>query len=1065
MSIFKIIKLFILCLLVSNCTKLIPVKFSTEVGNFNSNWEFIKNPADSISRDLFLKNDQEQSSWQKVSLPHTANLEPVDSPEKQWQGIARYRKFFTVSKEFEDKSVSLKFGAAMQVAKIYLNGELIQTHLGGYLPFDVKLDGKISFGKQNCILVELDNRDNLLVPPGKPLATLDFNYYSGLYRNVTLRIKDKLHISDPVTSERVAGGGLLVYFSDVTRQSAKVNLQVDVENEYSTLKSASLKITMIDAAGKTVAFSNETSQNIQPSGFFSFNRQFLLQNPQLWSVDSPDLYRLKVVVYNNIQPVDSMLDVVGIRTLSFSGDGGFILNGQKLKLRGTNRHQEYPYIGNAVSDYAQYRDAFKIKTAGFNFVRCSHYPQSPAFLSACDELGILVMDAIPGWQYVGDEEFQNNSIRDVRQMVRRDRNHPSIILWEASLNESGMTRQFMERAHQAVHEELPVPDVFTCGWIDSVYDVFIPARQHARPPYYWNKYTGGKPIIIAEYGDWEYYAQNAGFNQTAFAGLKPEERTSRQLRGSGQKRLAQQALNYQESHNDNLNGPAAGDANWLMFDYKRGYAPDIESSGVMDIFRLPKFAYYFFQSQAEKAEPMIFIANYWNDTQFSNVKVYSNCDEVELSMNGNIIARQKPDKDRNSTNLIHPPFSFKITEPVSGKLKAKGFIAGKEVVNAERKTPAAAAKIVLTVDLSGKELQAGKNDVIFVYASVADSEGTVIPDDKRAISFMVEGDAEYIGDNPRNAEAGISTILLKAGEKPGNIQIKATAEGLASGEMIISSKLFSESGFKNDTVASLDYVIESYKLSGRSLTALAEKILYKKTPQENMYLYLLRPIVKTKRELPAIVYFTGGGWVDGNVEGQIPNAAWFRDQGIIGIDADYRVKSRHGTTPIECIQDAKSAIRYVRAHAKELGIDPDRIIAAGGSAGGHLAACTFIDGGDAQGEDLKISSKPDALVLHNPVLGEGFGNEFFAVYPEFAPILHVKKGWPPTILSNGTNDKTTPFEVAEKFTRLMKEAGNVCELIPVKDADHSCDWPVSNPNFLPTLQRMTDFLREQKFIK
>ena len=192
MSIFKIIKLFILCLLVSNCTKLIPVKFSTEVGNFNSNWEFIKNPADSISRDLFLKKDQQQSSWQKVSLPHTANLEPVDSPEKQWQGIARYRKFFTVSKEFEDKSVSLKFGAAMQVAKIYLNGKLIQTHLGGYLPFDVKLDGKISFGKQNCILVELDNRDNPLVPPGKPLATLDFNYYSGLYRNVTLEDKRQI---------------------------------------------------------------------------------------------------------------------------------------------------------------------------------------------------------------------------------------------------------------------------------------------------------------------------------------------------------------------------------------------------------------------------------------------------------------------------------------------------------------------------------------------------------------------------------------------------------------------------------------------------------------------------------------------------------------------------------------------------------------------------------------------------------------------------------------------------------------------------------------------------------
>lgn len=270
---------------------------------------------------------------------------------------------------------------------------------------------------------------------------------------------------------------------------------------------------------------------------------------------------------------------------------------------------------------------------------------------------------------------------------------------------------------------------------------------------------------------------------------------------------------------------------------------------------------------------------------------------------------------------------------------------------------------------------------------------------------------------------------------------------------------------KSDSVTSLESVKESYKLSGENLAALAEKILYKKTPQEDMYLYLLRPLEKTGKPLPAIVYFTGGGWVEGTVYGQIPNPAWFRDHGIIGIEADYRVKSRHGTTPIECIQDAKSAIRYVRAHAKELGINRDKIIAAGGSAGGHLAACTFLDGGDTPGEDLTISSKPNAIVMHNPVLGEGFGKEFFDAHPEFSPILHVKKGWPPTILSNGTKDNTTPFLYAEKFARLMKETGNTCELIPVKDADHSCDWPVSNPNFLPTIQRMTDFLKEQKFIK
>jgi len=260
------------------------------------------------------------------------------------------------------------------------------------------------------------------------------------------------------------------------------------------------------------------------------------------------------------------------------------------------------------------------------------------------------------------------------------------------------------------------------------------------------------------------------------------------LRGFGQKRLAQQSLNYQESHNDNLNGPAVGDANWLMFDYKRGYAPDIESSGIMDIFRLPKFAFYFYATQAEKAVPLISIANYWNDPLFKDVKVYSNCDEVELSLNGKVIARQKPDQDRNSTNLKHPPFSFAIHEFVAGKLVAKGYVSGKEVAKTEVKTPGSPAKISLSIDLSGKELQAGKNDVVFVYASVTDADGTVIPDDKRAVTYTIEGDAELIGDNPRNAEAGISTVLLKVAKKAGIVKIKASAEGLATGEMEIRTQ-------------------------------------------------------------------------------------------------------------------------------------------------------------------------------------------------------------------------------------------------------------------------------------
>jgi acetyl esterase len=269
---------------------------------------------------------------------------------------------------------------------------------------------------------------------------------------------------------------------------------------------------------------------------------------------------------------------------------------------------------------------------------------------------------------------------------------------------------------------------------------------------------------------------------------------------------------------------------------------------------------------------------------------------------------------------------------------------------------------------------------------------------------------------------------------------------------------------KSDSLISLEGVKESYKLTGLNLKNLSEKVLYKKTPQEDLYLYVLRPVNKPTKPVAAIIYFVGGGWVKGSVEYQLMVSAWWRDQGIIAITADYRVQSRHNTSPLECIADAKSAVRYVRSHAAELGVDPNKIIVGGGSAGGHIAACTFLDGGDEKGEDLSVSTKPNALVLHNPVLGEGFRPDFFKEHPEFSPINNVKPGWPPTILSHGTKDTTVPYSGAVNFTKKMKKAGNDVQLITVKDAEHSCDWPVSNPNFLPTLTEMTQFLVRHGFV-
>lgn len=747
--------------------------------NFNDNWEFVKD-IDTTITDAFFSESGQQPNWESVQIPHTANIEPLVIEDQQWQGTSFYRKFFTVEEDQEGKHLTLYFEGAMHEADVFLNGEHVHYNAGGYLPFVVDITDHVQFGKENVILVKLNNEDNPEIPPGKPIETLDFNYYGGIYRDVYLNVKDPLRISDPIEANRTAAGGLFVSYEDVSQDNATVLVQADIQNGRQEQEDVRLKFILQDQDGNTVV-AQEAALQIESGANSIHTERLMVDSPNLWSPDSAALYTLTVQLYDETDLIDSEQERLGIRTFGFDNENQFTLNGERLYLRGTNRHQDYPYIGYALSNEAQYRDAYKIKQAGFNFIRIAHYPPDPAFLDAADELGLLFMDAIPGWQFYRDGIFAERALNDVRTMIRRDRNHPSIVFWEASLNESGMPEEFMDQAHSIVKEELPVEQNYSSGWVDYAYDIFIPARQHSTPPEYWSEYDNDKPLFIAEYGDWEYYAQNAGFNQDSFEDLQEEERTSRQLRGDGQKRLAQQALNFQEAHNSNLRGPSFGDANWVMYDYNRGYASNLEASGIRDIFRIPKFTYYFYQSQAgpnlaEDAafhQPMVYIANYWSDSDFSDVKVYSNAEEIELFLNDQSLGRQTPDDDRTSSNLNHPPFTFSPGQFESGTLRAEAYIGGEMAASHERTTPGEPKSLELSADLSGKGLKSGTKDAVFIYASVLDENRNVVHHSNTTITFSLEGDGELVGQNPIDAEAGIATILLQAGTTPGELTIHA----------------------------------------------------------------------------------------------------------------------------------------------------------------------------------------------------------------------------------------------------------------------------------------------------
>jgi beta-galactosidase len=434
-------------------------------------------------------------------------------------------------------------------------------------------------------------------------------------------------------------------------------------------------------------------------------------------------------------------------------------------LRGTNRHQEYPYVGYALSDAAQYRDARKIKDAGFDYIRLSHYAHSPAFMDACDELGLVVMNCIPGWQFFNrdDPEFTEIQYENCRRLVRRDRNHPCVILWEVSLNETDMPEEFIRTTHAIAHEEYPGDQCYTCGWTEG-YDVFIQARQHGGC-----RDVTDRPCVVSEYGDWEYYAQNAGLEQESWADLTPDEANSRQLRRHGEAALLQQATNFQEAHNDNLKTIAFADGLWVMFDYNRGYAPDIESSGCMDIFRLPKLSYSFFQSQRPANEdlrtaasgPMVFIGSDWTPDSSTDVRVFSNCQEVALYLNGELAERRRPDADRISTHLAQPPFMFRLDRFGPGTLEAIGYIDGRAAARHSVRTPGAVERLDFWLDEGGRPFAVDGKDVAFLRAALRDAHGTRVPDAWENVFFGAGGDITLIGANPFSSEAGIASILVQ----------------------------------------------------------------------------------------------------------------------------------------------------------------------------------------------------------------------------------------------------------------------------------------------------------------
>ena len=743
------------------------------VWNFNAGWRFhLGDVAGAEAKDF---NDK---AWEVVSTPHSVQLMPAEASGcRNYQGIAWYRKHFTMPKECQGRDVTLYFEAIMGKQTIYVNGQKVKEHEGGYLPFSISLAG-CSVGDDIIIAIKADNSDDKNYPPGKKQMTLDFAYHGGIYRDVWLIAKNKVAITDVNEENKVAGGGLFVHYANISEKSAEVFINTEVRNNDSKARTITIEQTLVPYAE---AMPQRTKLRLQPGEAKTVTQRFLVKKPHLWSPETPYLYSIATRIKEGKQSLDGGITKIGIRSFEFKGKDGFWLNGKKYhQLVGANRHQDFAYVGNALPNSQQWRDAKRLRDAGFTIIRTAHYPQDPSFMDACDELGLFIIVATPGWQYWNKDKGWDEKVHEnTRQIIRRDRNHPCVLMWEPILNETRYPEAFALQALQITKDEYPYPyrpvaaaDVHSAGVADH-YDVV----------YGWpgDDFKTDKPkqcIFTREFGELvdDWYAHN---------------NLNRASRSWGERPMLTQALSLYRSTQElyHTTGQFIGGCQWHPFDHQRGYHPDPYWGGIYDAFRQKKTAFGMFAAvlQQPTERPLVFIAH--EMTQFSekDVTIFSNCDSVRLTMydgehcwtlpveKGMVVFQDAWDffEARNHS------YTQKSWQSV--KMVAEGIIDGKVVCQEEKMPSRRSTKLRLYVDEMGKKLIADGSDFVVVICEVTDDLGHVRRLAKENIHFTIEGEGEIIGDasinaNPRAVEWGSAPVLVRSTKQAGKIKIKAEVQ-------------------------------------------------------------------------------------------------------------------------------------------------------------------------------------------------------------------------------------------------------------------------------------------------
>jgi beta-galactosidase len=789
--------------------------------SFDFGWKFFKGDAPGAQQPDFT-----DASWKDVDLPHDWGIEGPFSQKEPAQaslpaGIGWYRKRFRLPEAYRDRTVVVEFGGIYENSEVWINGQYLGKRPYGYIPFSYDLTPHLNFGRDNVIAVKVDNSHQT-----------NCRWYSGsgIYRHTWLLATNQVH---------VAYWGTFVTSPHVSKDAATMQIKSRVRNDGKSAARCTLATSILDQEGKTVQ-SAEAVQEVAAAGVYEFVQQVTVAKPNLWSVKNPYLYKIRSTVRQQDRVVDQYDTPIGIREAVFDADKGFLLNGEHVKLNGVCLHHDAGCVGAAVPERVWERRLELLREMGCNAIRTSHNPYAEEFLDLCDRMGFLVMnEAFDEWKvpktqigpYGYSNYFDEWYERDVTNFVHRDRNHPSVVLWSAG-NEIGDQAdpngaETLRKLLAVFHTEDPTRLVTAgCDRITSE-----PPSNSARPEFLalldvvgYNYVDRWRDRIEKYYSiDRQAFPQRRviGTESGSMGGVRGDYRalfpgeTAAGARGASRGRDidTEQLWKFVRTYDY-----VAGDFMWTGIDYlgEARWPAKGSSAGVIDMCGFRKDGFYFYQSQWTD-KPVLHLFPHWNwkgkEGQFIPVTCYTNCDTVELFLNGKSVGVKGyafprlgmegqygnyPARGRvlRTTADLHLAWDVPY-EP--GTLKAVGVKDGKVVATVEVSTAGEPAAIGLSVDRD--VIAADRRDVAHVTVQIQDANGRMAPTAGNEVTFALEGEGKIIGldngdtlshedyqSNRRKAFNGLCLAIVQSTGKPGQIRVTASSPGLKSASVTVATK-------------------------------------------------------------------------------------------------------------------------------------------------------------------------------------------------------------------------------------------------------------------------------------